>query len=113
MFYQKHYLKESLKSKKKKPIFKKINISAFNASICLGIQKELEKYDIGYCSLFSFFWLYCLLTIFFELKSLFSKKNIEMFTINQLAPIFENILISKFKTIDPLLTCREPVNPVG
>jgi hypothetical protein len=95
--YQKHYLKESLKSKKKKPIFKKINISAFNASICLGIQKELEKYDIGYCSLFSFFWLYCLLTIFFELKSLFSKKNIEMFTINQLAPIFENILISKFK----------------
>ena len=98
--YQKYYLKESLKSLKKtqkKPKYKQIKIIPFNASICFGIQKQLQTVDVGYCSLFSFFWLYFVLTVYFELKLFLKQKNNEMFTINQIAPIFEKLLILKFK----------------
>jgi hypothetical protein len=84
---------KKLKEKKEKMIKKKIEIKAFNASYCIGIQSAIKHNDVGYCSLISFFWLYCVLTIYFELKKLNIQETI---TINKISKLFENLLLNKF-----------------
>jgi len=73
---------------------KKIEIEPFSASSCIGIQTFLSEYDkYGYCSLFSFFWLYLVLKCFFHMKEKYN--NIP--PINTWVNNVEKLLIEKFK----------------
>jgi len=102
LYYQKKYLKIS-RNARRKPIYKTITIKEFNASICLGIQTKLNKYDIGYCTIFSFFWLYAVLTIYFRLKKYTIEYNINMWTITDIALEFEKYIVNLYKNDDELL----------
>jgi hypothetical protein len=86
-----NYKLEELKKHKK---MKKIEIKAFNSSYCLGLQTYLKDYDeYGYCSLFSFFWLYSILKCFFCIKNKYDKTPPLYTWVGN----FEKILIEKFK----------------
>ena len=84
---------------------KKIIINPFSASVCVGIQYIAAKYDVGYCSLYSFFWLYCIMTIFFELKKYYKNINQKMIPLYKWSTLFEKIFINKFSA-DPKTTYK-------
>ena len=74
---------------------KKITIEPFSASYCIGIQTFLSEHDkYGYCSLFSFFWLYSILKCFFIIENKYNNAPPPMYT---WVKNFEKILLEKFK----------------
>ena len=84
--------KKQKKSSKKKQ--KKILIEPFSSSICVGIQRVLSEYDkYGYCSLFSMFWLYCVLNCFFDLN----EKNDNVPPLKEWVKNVEDIILKIFK----------------
>ena len=84
--------KKQKKSPKKKQ--KIILIEEFSSSICVGIQSVLTEYDkYGYCSLFSMFWLYCVLNCFFDIN----EKNNNVPPLKEWVKNVEYILLKIFK----------------
>lgn len=72
---------------------KKITIEPFSSSICIGLQTFLKDHDIGYCSLFSFFWLYSVLKCFIYMENNYN----DVPPMKTWVKYFEYILIEKFK----------------
>lgn len=82
---------EELKKHKK---LKKVTIEAFNSSYCEGLQTRLQHFDrYGFCSLFSYFWLYSILKCFFCMN----RKYKNVLPMHTWVRNFEELLINKFE----------------